>query len=80
MSLVSNLKLIRTCTTLELSQKVEKGVLLLPIPLLLVPRPRPARFLVTLGQNPCLPYIEKKCNFEKHPSKNQRIHNLEFFN
>jgi hypothetical protein len=56
MSLVSDIKLIRTDTTLDLSQKAEKGIPCLSIPGLLVPRLRPALFPVSMGHNPRLPY------------------------
>jgi hypothetical protein len=41
MTLVSDIKLIRTDTTLDLSQKAEKGILLTPNPDVNVPQPWP---------------------------------------
>jgi hypothetical protein len=49
MNLVSDIKLIRTDTTLDLSQKAEKGMLLPSIPPLLVPRLRPFLLPLTMG-------------------------------
>jgi hypothetical protein len=49
MNLVSDIKLIRTDTTLDLSQKAEKGMLFPSISPLLVPRLRPFLFPLTMG-------------------------------
>jgi hypothetical protein len=52
MSLVSDIKLIRTDTTLDLSQKAEKGIILPSISLLLVPGLCLRLFPVTMGSKP----------------------------
>jgi hypothetical protein len=55
MSLVSDIKLIRTDTTLDLSQKAEKGIMLPSISLALVPRLRlPSVQSVWGGAHVCL--------------------------
>jgi hypothetical protein len=52
MSLVSDIKLIRTDTTLDLSQKAEKGMLHYPRPPLLVPSQRPPGLLPVWVKHP----------------------------
>ena len=67
MSLVSDIKLIRTDTTLDLSQKAEKGIPLPHHPALLIPSPEHDGDN-TYGTNPTLtpetPVIVLSCKSE----------------